>query len=211
MMTRLPAPLNALRQALLALAVLAAPALQAQPTQTADWQRSAAGQRGVALSLDAGDNVYVAGVAAASTWDAGVGTVVLSRYAANGTLQWTRSWNDGAVWLGSSYAGVRVRSLFTDAAGQANVIGDLTYLNSKLSTSGGTSTVVGVASYGWLILKVGVDGSLLWASRQTTPTPWVGVRGTTDANGDLVLLADPGAAGMTMRTVKISGSTGATL
>lgn len=191
--------------------LLASALAAAQPAQIPDWQRNAPGQRGVALTLDAGDNVYVAGVAAPSAYDAGVGTAVLSRYAADGTLQWTRSWNGGAVWLGTAYAGMRVRSVFVDAAGQAYLIGDLSYLNTSLSAGGGPSTVLGLASSGWVILKYGADGSLLWANRQPSGAPWVGVRGLTDVNGDLVLLVDPGSASMTMRTLKISGSTGATL
>lgn len=200
------------RLAACALALLLAAAAQAQPVQLPDWQRSTPGTQGVALALDATDNVYTAGVIASTAFDAGTGTLVLSRYAANGTLQWTQNWNGGATWLGASNAGLRVRAVTTDAAGNAFVIGDLMFLNTSVSADGGPSTVVGVAPYGWMALKFGPDGTLLWASRQmTTASNWVGVRAVADAAGDLYALVDPGSAGMVMRTVKLSGATGALL
>lgn len=192
------------------LVVLWSPAANAQSTQAAEWQRSTPGTRGVALALDAGDNAYVVGVTATTIYDAGVGTLTLARYAPNGTLQWNRTWNDGAAIIGNEYAGVRTRAVFADPAGNAYVIGDLMFFNRTVSTNGSPSTIIGVAPYGWLLFKYAADGSLLWVRHQNTLS-WVGVRGMADAAGNVYALVDASSSGTTMRTLKFSAETGALL
>ncbi|MGB8337900.1 MAG: hypothetical protein WCE88_10510 [Burkholderiales bacterium] len=72
--------------------LLAFAPLGANAQLTPDWQRSTPGTTGVAMARDATDNVYVLGTTSPTIYDAGVGTVMISRYTAAGALQWSRTW-----------------------------------------------------------------------------------------------------------------------
>jgi hypothetical protein len=177
----------------------------AQPFQPADWQQAVAGNTAVAIALDAVDNAYVLGVVPSSTFDSKVGTLSLNRYSPTGALLWARSWTYGAA----GEAGGRAQSLFTDAAGNAYVIGAADYFNYSVSTEGAPSQIVGVADGYWLVLKYSPDGTLLWERRQFSSST-VAVRGVADAAGD-VYVALESKGPHTASVVKLSGVDGTTL
>ncbi|WP_088280235.1 PKD domain-containing protein [Ideonella sp. A 288] len=185
-------------------AVLALPSVQGQALQTPDWQRSTAGASGVAVELDGQDNAYVVGVTAPNAFDANVGTALISRFSSTGVLQWSRTW------FPTGYAGVRPTAMFTDAAGAVVVVGayaDYNYAVSNLG-SGTTAGPTGVMEAGWVVLKYGSDGTLLW-SRHVARASGYAVAGVADAAGDLYVLGR--GTNKVFTAEKLSGATGATI
>lgn len=185
-------------------AALALPAVHAQTMQTPDWQRATAGTAGIAVELDGQDNAYVLGMTAPSLYDANVGTAVISRYSSTGVLQWVRTW------FPTGYAGVRPTAMFTDAAGAVVVVGAYSDYNYAVSNLGSntTSGPTGLLDAGWVVLKYGSDGTLLW-SRKVSRTTGYAVAGVADAAGDVYVLGR--GTNKVFTAEKLSGSTGATL
>jgi PKD repeat protein len=190
-------------------ALLAFLPLAATAQVVPDWQRSTPGTTGVAMARDATDNVYVLGITSPTIYDAGVGTAVISRYSAAGELQWSRTWFPP---LGPSWAGARPLSVFTDAAGNAIVIGGLAEWNyifcAQITPT--CTGVSGVFDAGRLVLKYSPDGTLLWTY---TEVRFLGhwVSGVADAAGDIYVTGRGGDFSSMNTTKKLSGSTGATL
>ncbi len=200
--------LAALKSMLLLAAMLAFLPLAASAQVVPDWQRSTPGTTGVAMALDATDNVYLLGITSPTIYDAGVGTAVISRYSAAGVLQWSRTWFPPGV----SYAGARPLSVFTDVAGNAIVIGGISEWNfifcSQITPT--CTGVSGVFDAGWLVLKYSPDGTLLWTHSEVHFLGHLD-RGVVDAQGDIYVTGRGGSFSSMNTTMKLSGSNGATL
>ena len=160
-----------------ALSLLAAGLAPAQAAVTQDWAAISQGKSGAMVAVDASNNAYVAGSVPRST-------ILLTKYAGNGTLLWERVFDNPATSEESNWVTL-------DAAGNPIVVG----LTLQVSTGAGT---------GFVVLKFDPAGNLLW--QDVIPGTFAGaVRAATDPAGNVYVLGTGGAGlGRDLTTIKYS-------